>query len=368
MTMRNTLISLLGLVFIFITSHTAWADSRAVQRTSDGKPNLSGTFNAATLTPLERPLRYEEQVFLTKADVERIAEEERALMKKGNAPSSANREAPAVGGDALVGFEDRRQEAEALGAGNVGGYNVFWFDRGDSAFSIDGKFRTSIITDPANGRRPPMHPKADAAYNEYVTNFMKNDGTAWWLGRKGPGPYDDPELRPPAERCLLGFVGGPPTLPSLYNNYVRIVQTSENIMIMNEMIHDARIVRLGDKHASEAVRSWLGDSIGWWEDDTLVIETTNFRDDTGLDGASGSLKVTERLTALDRDHLQYSFTVDDPNIWTSSWSGDYVWSKSNDHIYEYACHEGNYALGGILRGARVLEADRATKHTESGTE
>lgn len=359
MTIRNVMIACLCL--IVVPSSILRADRSELPRTADGKPNFSGTYNAATLTPLERPAKYANQVFLTEADVNKIADAERALMKKGSAPSLGIRSAPAVGGDALVGFEDRRQEAEALGAGNVGGYNTFWFDRGEGAFAINGKFRTSIITDPPNGRRPPMRPTAAAAYTEYVANFMRNDGTAWWLGGQGPGPYDDPELRPPAERCLLGFVGGPPTLPSLYNNFVRIVQTQQNVMIMNEMIHDARIVRLNAEHANAEFRSWLGDSIGWWEQDTLVIETTNFRDHTGLDGASRSLTVTERLAVLEEGNLQYSFTVDDPNVWTSTWSGDYVWAKSNEHIFEYACHEGNYALGGIMRGARILEADAGTE-------
>ncbi|MCZ6658959.1 MAG: hypothetical protein O7C67_16845, partial [Gammaproteobacteria bacterium] len=138
-------------------------------------------------------------------------------------------------------------------------------------------------------------------------------------------------------------------------------QTPEYVMIMNEMIHDARIVRIDSAHVSEEIRKWLGDSIGWWEGDTLVIETTNFREQTGLLVASRNLTVTARLRALDGGHLQYSFTVDDPTVWTSPWSGDYVWVKSGERVYEYACHEGNYALGAVMKGARLLEGEAGSK-------
>ena len=356
---RTFVIAWLGL--LALATSVLGAQLPEIRRMSDGKPDLSGTFDAATLTPLERPPKFGDRLFLTREEVKRIAEEEQALMDKGNAPTLGVRQAPAVGGAPLVGFEDRRQEAELFGAGNVGAYNVFWFDRGENAFSIDGKFRTSIITDPPNGRKPPMHPEAGTAFAKLFSNFLRNDGTAWWLDGEGPGPYDDLELRPAAERCLLGFVEGPPTLPSLYNNFVRVVQTPEYVMIMNEMIHDARIVRMDSEHVSKEIRKWLGDSIGWWEGDTLVIETTNFRDQTGLVGATRNLKVTERLVALDGDHLQYSFTVDDPTAWTSTWSGDYVWAKSDERVYEYACHEGNYALAAIMKGARLLEEEAGSK-------
>ena len=359
--MRTRTFVIVWLGVLALAMSVLGAQRPEIRRMSDGKPDLSGTFDAATLTPLERPPKFGDRLFLTKEEVKRIAKEEQALMDKGNAPTLGTREAPAVGGASVVGFEDRRQEAELFGAGNVGAYNVFWFDRGENAFSIDGKFRTSIITDPPNGRKPPMHPEVGTAFEKSFSSFLRNDGTAWWLDGEGPGPYDDLELRPAAERCLLGFVEGPPTLPSLYNNFVRVVQTPEYVMIMNEMIHDARIVRMDSEHVSKEIRKWLGDSIGWWEGDTLVIETTNFRDQTGLVGATRNLKVTERLVALDGDHLQYSFTVDDPTVWTSTWSGDYVWAKSDERVYEYACHEGNYALGAIMKGARLLEEEAGSK-------
>ena len=144
-------------------------------------------------------------------------------------------------------------------------------------------------------------------------------------------------------------------LPVLYNNLKRIVQTEDTVLILVEMVHDARIVRMNAEHAPSDVRSWLGDSVGHWEGDTLVVDTTNFNDTPGLGGASRNLHVVERFTRQDADTLLYRFTVDDPTIWSAPWSGEYVWPATNDRVYEYACHEANYALGGILRGARILE-------------
>ncbi len=145
-------------------------------------------------------------------------------------------------------------------------------------------------------------------------------------------------------------------LPVLYNNHSQIVQTSDYVMIMAEMNHDARIVRMNAQHLSAEVRKWLGDSVGHWEGDTLVVDTTNFRETPGLSMATGELHVVERFTRTDDATLLYQFTVDDPN-WTEPWSGEYPWPASTDSVYEYACHEGNYALGGILRGARILEEE-----------
>ena len=246
---------------------------------------------------------------------------------------------------------------------NVGGYNSFWIDNGTDVFEVDGKFRTSIITHPKNGRHPPQT-EAARERNAARRGFWRaNTGEAWWLERDGIGPYDDPELRPLAERCLLGFssTAGPPMLPALYNNLKRIVQTEDHLMILIEMVHDARVVRIGGEHMPAEERRWLGDSIGWWEDDTLVIETTNFGDRTGLRGGTRDMRTVERFSAIDKDSLLYQFTVEDPNTWTESWSGEYVWPRTDTLLYEYACHEGNYALGNIMRGARLLEREAMAK-------
>ena len=160
----------------------------------------------------------------------------------------------------------------------MGGYNAFWIDRGTDALTVDGKFRTSIIVDPKNGQMPPMTPKAQERRDKLFAGFRReNDGTAWWIDQEGPGPYDNMEQRGNAERCLLGFTGAAPTFPSLYNNYKTIVQTEDHVMILIEMVHDARIVRMNSEHPPVDETKWLGDSIGWWEGDTLVIDTTNFR-------------------------------------------------------------------------------------------
>ena len=241
----------------------------------------------------------------------------------------------------------------------MGGYNYFWIDRGTEVFELDGKFRTSIITDPLNGRKPPLTGLGEEKTAIRRALFPKNEGVAFWLDQPGPGPYDNMEQRPLAERCLLGFssTGGPPMLPAGYNNLKTIVQTEDHVMILIEMVHDARIIRLNSEHEPPGIRRWLGDSIGHWEGDTLVVDTTNFNDRPALAPASRNLHVVERLTPLDENKLHYSFTVEDPTIWTEPWSGEYVWPASSDRLYEYACHEGNYALGNIMRGARLLEED-----------
>ena len=146
-------------------------------------------------------------------------------------------------------------------------------------------------------------------------------------------------------------------LPVLYNNLKKIVQTDDHILIFVEMVHDARIVRMGQEHAPPDIRQWMGDSIGHWEGDTLVVDTTNFNDTPALPLASRNLHVVERFTRVDTETLLYQFTVEDPTIWTEPWSGEYIWPATENRVYEYACHEANYALGGILRGARLLEAE-----------
>ena len=313
------------------------------------RPDLSGTYDTSTLTPLQRPAKFGNKLLLTEAEAQAIAQEEAETITAGNAATDPNREAPPQGGDGSEGA-----------AGNVGGYNTFWIDRGSGAVQIDGKWRTSLIIDPPNGRRPPLTPEAREAAAARSRLYRPNTGHAWWVDEGlDPGPYDDPELRPLAERCLLGFgsTSGPPMLPVLYNNLKRIVQTQDTVMILVEMVHDARIIRLDAEHDPPDVRKWLGDSIGHWEGDTLVVDTTNFRDQPGLGGASRNLHVVERFRRLDDQTLLYQFTVDDPTVWTAPWTGEYTWRTTADRVYEYACHEGNYSFGGILRGARVLESE-----------
>jgi len=311
-------------------------------------PDLSGYYDVATLTPLQRPRAFGNKHTISRAEADEIAETERLLQLAGEKQSDPDREAPPEGGDGSEGA-----------AGNVGGYNTFWIDRGDDTFEIDGKFRTSIIHTPENGRIPGMTAPAQKKLMARRASYRTNTGEAWWLQTGTTGPYDDPELRPLGERCLMGFgsSAGPPMLPVLYNNVKRIVQTPEYVMILVEMVHDARIIRLNSTHAPTSIRSYLGDSIGHWEGDTLVVDTTNFNARPALYNATASLHVVERFTRTEGGSLLYSFMVDDPAVWDAPWGGEYPWPVTDNVVYEYACHEGNYALGNILRGARLLEAD-----------
>jgi len=335
--------ALLGGVVMYAGTGAAMA-----QGAEQSVPDLSGTYNIATVTPLQRPKAFGERLYLSPEQAEQIVARVAAAKAEGQEISDPNREAPPAGGDGSRGA-----------AGNVGGYNSFWIDNGDSTFTIDGKFRTSIITMPADGQRPAMTPDGQRRAAQRRAFYRENSGEAWWMALDGPGPYDGPETRSLSDRCLLGFgsTGGPPMLPVLYNNLKRIVQTPDYVMILVEMVHDARIIRLNSEHAPADVRKWMGDSIGWWEDDTLVVETTNFTDNPALGLATRDLKVTERFRRIDDETLLYSFVVDDPNTWTQPWGGEYPWPATDERVYEYACHEGNYAMEGILKGARILEAE-----------
>tara|TARA_B100001964_G_scaffold42349_2_gene46980 strand:- start:5808 stop:6914 length:1107 start_codon:yes stop_codon:yes gene_type:complete len=324
------------------------ADDSGIKRTKSGKPDFTGNYDAGTLTPLDRPEYFGDKKFMSREEAEKVIGGMKKQLEFANRQSSPERGAPVKGGDGR----------HAFGAGGVGGYNAFWVDPGSDAFEIDGKFRTSIVYDPPNGRQPPM---TMAGMLKMAKNFASfaytNDGTASWLTKDGPGPFDGPEYLALAERCLLGFSGGPPMIPSLYNNFNRISQTEDHVVILLEMVHDARIIRLNSEHNTNGFQKWLGDSIGWWEGDTLVIDTINFRDRTGLAGGDENLHIIEKLSKLENGDILYGFTVDDPTAWTATWSGEYIWKSSKERVYEYACHEGNYAMGNILRGARILESD-----------
>ena len=330
--------------------------SKAIPRTADGHPDLTGVYDLATLTPVERPNGL--PAVLTDAEaakLEKQAADRRELLAQ---PSKGDRDAPPLGGDGSVGA-----------AGNVGGYNNFWLDPGSSYVQIDGQKRTSLVIDPADGRVPSMTPAARqrllANRNARPTSDAGEQGSD--PGFEGNGAYDDPERRGLNERCLLGFgsTSGPPVLPNyFYNNLHQIVQTPDTVMILTEMVHDARIVRMNAQHLPQTIRKWMGDSVGRWEGDTLVIDTTNFSEKTRFRGSSPDLHVVERISRIDAKTLRYRFTIEDPNTWTAPWTGEYTWPATDDHLYEYACHEGNYALANILKGARLKEANDAAKKSK----
>ncbi|MEM7097901.1 MAG: hypothetical protein AAF541_06530 [Pseudomonadota bacterium] len=313
--------------------------------------DLSGTYDVGTLTPLERPLAYGDNQILTPTKAADLANAAAQRMSRAGAQSDPNRSAPQKGG-------------------RVGGYNAFWFDRGDSVALVDGAFRTSIITQPKNGRIPPMTKYGAQRRADFLNRWeiiwrspdpttTMNTGTAWWLEQGGRGPYDNMEQRPLAERCIIGSrsTAGPPMLPNIYNNHKRIIQTTEHVMILTEMNHDVRVVRMDDQHRPDSFRTWLGDSVGVWQGDTLVVRTKNFTQTPALSGADEHLEVVERFSLQDDGSLLYQFSVNNPGIWSEVWAGEYVWSVSKGKVYEYACHEGNYALGNIMRGARRLEQE-----------
>jgi hypothetical protein len=326
-------------------------------RTADGHPDLQGTYDLGTLTPLERApgsplILSDEQAKTLEAQV----------AQKSNIANGAidpDRTAPPKGGDGTPGPY-----------GNVGGYNNFWLDPGSHYTQIDGQKRASLIIDPPDGRVPAL---TEAAGQRRTADPYARRPTSDEAAREddpgfeGPEAYNDPEIRPLAERCLVGFssTSGPPILPTyFYNNLHQIVQTRDSVMILTEMVHDARVIRMNAQHAPPTVRKWLGDSIGRWDGDTLVVDTTNFTDKTRFRGSTPSLHVVERFTRLDANTLRYQFTIEDPETWTKPWTAEYSWPRTNDLLYEYACHEGNYAMGNILRGARLKETEEAAKKSK----
>jgi hypothetical protein len=343
-------IGVLAVAIVVVSGQTT--PPRSSPRQTDRRPDLTGTYDVATLTPLERPAGM--PAMLSDQEAAKLERQAADRMTRGSAPIKGDRDAPPKGGDGSVGP-----------AGNVGGYNTFWLDPGSRYTVIDGQRRTSIVVDPPDGRVPPVTEQArqrNAARGARPTSDAqpREDDP----GFEGPGAYDDPERRPLGERCLLGFgsTTGPPVLPNyFYNNLHQIVQTPDYVMILSEMVHDARIVRIGGQHLPKTVRKWLGDSVGRWEGDTLVVDTTNFTDKTRFRGSTENLHIVERFTRVDAKTLLYRFVVEDPDTWAKPWTGEYTWPATSDLIYEYACHEGNYAMGDILRGARLKEAEEAAR-------
>ena len=319
-------------------------------RTVDGHPDFQGVYDVATLTPLERPAQFGTSVTMTDEQARRLEGAVAERSARLNRPSDGNRPAPPIGGDGSTGA-----------AGNVGGYNNFWIDPGTAYFAIEGLKRTSVIIDPPDGKIPELTPAARQRNAARIIRTTSDAAESNDPGLEGPGAYDDPERRPLGERCILGFgsTSGPPALPVLYNNLHQIVQTRDRVLIMNEMVHDARIIRMNATHLPPAVRRWMGDSVGRWEGDTLVVDTTNFTDKTRFRGSSDQLHVVERFSRLDDRTLLYRFTVDDPTTWTRPWTGEYIWPQTDQLLYEYACHEANYALTNILSGARQRDRERS---------
>jgi hypothetical protein len=294
-------------------------------RTADGQPDLQGVWDYGTLTPLERPAALgDKQVF---SDAEAAAFE-----REENRRQNRDLIDPAKGG---VNYPP----------GGVVPYNEFWYERGSTVVASK---RTSLIVDPPDGRLPPMTPEGQYAM-ELRAASDRNDQ----LGRPRADSYTDRTL---ADRCLVGFNAGPPMIPGAYNNNVQLLQTPGYVVIVNEMVHDARLVPLdGRPHLPPHLRQWKGDSRGHWEGDTLVVDTINFHRETSLRGSTARMILVERFTRLDADTLLYEFTVHDPTTWTRPWTAALLMKKIAGPLFEYACHEGNYAMFNILSGARASE-------------
>src|SRR3989449_4003969 len=288
----NKLLTFIGILMLGMTA-AAQAPKPAGKpysppRAPDGHPDLQGTYDLATLTPLERPAGM--KAVLTAEEAAKLEKDIAARKDQAAQPISADRSAPPKGGDGSTGP-----------AGGVGGYNNFWLDPGSSYTTVNGERRTSLIIDPPDGRVPPLTPQARQRAEARIVRPTSDTTESRDPGLEPPGSYDDPERRPLGERCLLGFgsTSGPPALPDyFYNNLHQIVQTPNHVMILTEMVHDARIVRMNAEHVPKTIRKWMGDSVGHWEGDTLVIDTANFTDKTRFRGASEDMHVIERFTRV----------------------------------------------------------------------
>jgi hypothetical protein len=327
--MRRPILALASVLVLAVTS--AAAQGYKAPRNSYGQPDLSGVWTNATITRLERDPRLGERLVLT--------DEEAARLEGGNAQRNAKLSQPTADGTKV----DDLPECGSGATGPACGYNTFWIDPGTKVIRVNGEPRASIIVEPKDGRLPYT--------KEALARIQGRQGNA------RVGNFDGPERRPLGERCLVGFgsTSGPPMLPVLYNNHYQIAQTKDEVAIFIEMVHDARIVRLGGTHQPASVQPWMGDSVGRWEGDTLVVETTNFRPDQAFRGATENLKVTERFTRLSANQILYQFELDDPATFTQTVKGEVALNAAKGPVYEYACHEGNYALPGILAGARAEE-------------
>ena len=286
-----------------------------IPRTPDGRPDLQGVWNFSSATPMERPDALAGKEVLT---AEEAAQFEQEIAENRVASDSISETAPL---EARVAYEQ-----------------AIWFER---KTTLDGR-RTSLIVDPPDGRIPAVSREGQDRIDRIQAARDR--------------PPRGPEDRNNAERCLMGFNSGPPMEPSAYNNNVQIFQTSDYVVMLNEMVHNARFVPLNDRpNLPSDLRQWSGDSRAQWEGDTLVVETTNFLRETALDGSSANMHLVERFTRLDTEVLVYEFTVTDPKTWAQSWTVRVEMTRTDQPLYEYACHEGNYSMETALNGARALD-------------
>jgi hypothetical protein len=323
--MRNRILasacSLAVLAALASAQDPAKASASKKWQTPWGDPDLQGSWTNATNTPLQRPDKYAGRATLTA--------EERAALDKDTEVATDKR--PARG---------TVEDVE-------GAYNGLWWDRGRS----DG--RTSLIYDQPDGLIPPRTPEAQKRLAEAALVDKTAENYA------GHGTYEGPEVLDPYTRCIIR--AALPRVPTGYDNNYQIVQSPGTVAIFQEQIHETRVIPLdGRPHLDQSVSQWLGDSRGHWEGNTLVVETTNFSDQASFEGSTPKMRLVERWTRVGDDRIDYKFTVNDPETWTKPWSAAIAWNKTGQ-LYEYACHEDNYGLYGILSGARARERGAAAK-------
>jgi len=320
-------------VIVVITLSVIPAAAQSVPRTPWGQPDIQGIWDFRTITPLERPTALADKEFLTTEEAANLEQE------------TVDRN------ERLLQRDARRTEATAsvdLGEdGAPGFYNNFWLDGGTTSTG-----RTSLVIDPPNGRIPPLTAEAQQAV-EARRAYLRDHPADSWLDRNT------------SDRCIVGFNAGPPITPLGYNQNVQVFQTPDRVVLVTEMVHTPRVVPLDGRPALNSdIRQWSGDSRGHWEGDTLVVETANFKDERRWiplgtapagTGSSANMTLVERFTRVDADTLEYTFTVTDPEIWTSPWTASQPMRRTDIPMFEYACHEGNYSMEGILAGARAEE-------------
>ena len=324
--MRHRVLGTVTAALVAAVGLSVSAAAQEAPRTGWGAPDLQGVWDFRTITPLERPERLGDQAFLT--------EEEAANLEQEVVDRNVELANRAARRTEVTESVDRGEE------GAPGFYNNFWLDRGTRTV---GTRRTSLIVDPPNGRLPEMSP-AGRERTEARSAYRRDHPADSWLDRSA------------FDRCILGFNAGPPITPGGYNQNLQVFQTPDHVVLLTEMVHTVRVVPLDGRPAlPEDVRQWSGDSRGRWEGDTLVIETSRFNDQRRWRGTTRNMTLVERLTRVDADTLVYEYTVDDPDTWTRPWTASLPMQRGDQPLYEYACHEGNYSMPGILGGHRMDE-------------
>jgi hypothetical protein len=326
--MRNRLQVITWLTAMTLAPLPAAAQGRAStsSRTPDGKPNLAGIYSFSTITPLQRPDTLSGKATLTEEEAEAFEASENTRLNRDLFDP--------IKGQPSAGYAPKAE-------GGVLSYNEFWYERGSK---LTNDKRTSLIIDPPSGTIP------------FTEAARRGNAERTELSNSGRGnSYED---RPLADRCLVGFNSGPPMTPGAYNNNVQILQAPGTVVILNEMVHNARIIPT-DGRPHTTLHQWSGDSRGRWEGDTLVVETVNFRRETSLQGSTADTRLLERFTRINADTIKYEFTVSDKNSYTQPWSAMLPMVRIPGPLFEYGCHEGNYALPNILAGARAQENQQA---------